>query len=151
MPRHGAILNLGGPLADGDHIEDMSLSTLRVVALGATHPPRSTQLRRQFLPTRAQDRREHERENVFVTHVCQNESGFSAEATEAFESHLLGIFACRTPLRAKRARVGSVAGLNMLRHAFTALQQGPPGRPVLGPDRRKRANRVFRKMGLGAG
>ena len=49
MPRHGAILNLGGPLADGDHIEDMSLSTLRVVALGATHPPRSTQLRRQFL------------------------------------------------------------------------------------------------------
>ena len=34
MPRHGAILNLGGTLADGDHIEDMSLSTLRVVALG---------------------------------------------------------------------------------------------------------------------
>ncbi len=46
---HGAILNLGGPLADGDHIEDMSLSTLRVVALGATHPPRSTQLCGQFL------------------------------------------------------------------------------------------------------
>ena len=43
------ILNLGGPLADGDHIEDMPLSTLRVVALGATHPPRSTQLRRQLL------------------------------------------------------------------------------------------------------
>jgi hypothetical protein len=37
MHRHGAILNLGGPLADGDHIEDMSLSTLCVVALGATH------------------------------------------------------------------------------------------------------------------
>ena len=49
MPRHGAILNLGGPLADGDHIEDLSLSTLRVVALGATHPPRSTHLCRQFL------------------------------------------------------------------------------------------------------
>ena len=27
MPRHGAILNLGGALADGDHIEDMPLST----------------------------------------------------------------------------------------------------------------------------
>jgi hypothetical protein len=48
MPRHSAILNLGGPLADGDHIEDLSLSTLRVVALGVTHP-RSTQLRRQLL------------------------------------------------------------------------------------------------------
>ena len=47
MPRHGAILNLGGPFADGDHIEETPLSTLRVVALGATHPPRSTQL--QFL------------------------------------------------------------------------------------------------------
>src|SRR6516162_4126681 len=48
-PRTGdAILNLGGPLADGDHIEDMPLSTLRVVALGVTHPPRSTQLRRQL-------------------------------------------------------------------------------------------------------
>ena len=34
MARHGAILNLGGPLADGDPIEDMPLSTLRVVALG---------------------------------------------------------------------------------------------------------------------
>src|SRR6476469_3636794 len=44
-----AILNLGGPLADRDHIEDMPLSTLRVVALGVTHPPRSTQLRRQLL------------------------------------------------------------------------------------------------------
>ena len=42
MPRHSAILNLGGPLADGDHIEDMPLSTLRVVALRVTHPPRST-------------------------------------------------------------------------------------------------------------
>src|SRR5262249_11131002 len=49
MPRHGAILNLGGPLANGDHIEDMPLSTVRVVALGATHPPRSTQMRRQLL------------------------------------------------------------------------------------------------------
>jgi len=42
MPRHGAILNLGEPLADGDHIEDMSMSILRVVAPGVTHPPRST-------------------------------------------------------------------------------------------------------------
>src|SRR5215467_6392582 len=33
----------------GDHIDDMPLSTLRVVALGATHPPRSTQIRRQLL------------------------------------------------------------------------------------------------------
>jgi hypothetical protein len=49
MPRHGAILNLGRPLAAGDHIEGMPLSTLGVVALGATHPPRSTQLRRQLL------------------------------------------------------------------------------------------------------
>ena len=40
---------LGGPLADGDHIEDMPLSTRPVVALGVTHPPRSTQLRRQLL------------------------------------------------------------------------------------------------------
>ena len=30
MSRHGAILNLGWPLADGDHIEDAPLSTLRV-------------------------------------------------------------------------------------------------------------------------
>src|SRR6202453_4788763 len=30
MPRHGAILNLGGSLANGDHIEDMPLSTLGV-------------------------------------------------------------------------------------------------------------------------
>src|SRR5260370_8879197 len=49
MPRHGAILNLGGSLANGDHIENMPLSTLRVVVLGATHPPLSTQLRRQLL------------------------------------------------------------------------------------------------------
>src|ERR1700688_443135 len=49
MPRHGAILNLGGPLANGDHIEDTSLSTLRIVALGATHPPCSTQMCRQLL------------------------------------------------------------------------------------------------------
>lgn len=55
MARHGAILNLGGPLANGDHIEDMSLSTLRIVALGTTHPPRSTQVCRQLLlqPPRA--------------------------------------------------------------------------------------------------
>ena len=26
MPRHSAILNLGGPLADGDHIEDLRIS-----------------------------------------------------------------------------------------------------------------------------
>src|SRR5262245_20569408 len=49
MARHGAILNLGGPLANGDHIEDMSPSTLRIVALGATYPPRSTQVCRQLL------------------------------------------------------------------------------------------------------
>src|SRR5215471_7142020 len=48
MPRHGAIFNLGGPLADGNHIEDTPLTTLRVVALGATYPPRSTQLCRQL-------------------------------------------------------------------------------------------------------
>src|SRR5262249_48628869 len=56
MPRHSAILNLGGPLADGDHIEDMPLSTLRVVALWVTHPPRSTQLRRQLLLQQAAGR-----------------------------------------------------------------------------------------------
>ena len=44
MSRHGAILNLGWPLADGDHIEDMPLSTLRIVALGAAHQPRSAQM-----------------------------------------------------------------------------------------------------------
>src|SRR5690349_17321657 len=49
MPRHGAILDLGRPLADGGHIENMPLSTLRIVALRATHPPRSTQLRCQLL------------------------------------------------------------------------------------------------------
>ena len=49
MVRHGAILNLGGPLANGDHIEDTSLSALRIMALGATHLPRSTQVCRQFL------------------------------------------------------------------------------------------------------
>src|SRR5580693_2887711 len=49
MPWHSAILNLGGPLADGDHIEDMPLSTRRVVALGATQQPLGTQLRRQLL------------------------------------------------------------------------------------------------------
>ena len=42
-------LNLGGPLANGDHIENMPLSTLRVVVLGATHSPLSTQLRRELL------------------------------------------------------------------------------------------------------
>src|ERR1700731_4771083 len=47
MPRHSAILNLGGPLADREHIEDMPLSTLRVVAFGVTHS--DTQLRRQLL------------------------------------------------------------------------------------------------------
>src|SRR5262245_28966461 len=49
MAGHRAILNLGGPLANGDHIEDMSLSTLCIVALGPTHLPRSTQVRRQLL------------------------------------------------------------------------------------------------------
>ena len=55
MPRYSAILNLGGPLADRDHIEDMPLSPLRVVALGVPHPPRSTQLRRQLLFQHAAD------------------------------------------------------------------------------------------------
>ena len=49
MPWHGAILNLGRPFANGDHIEDMPLSTLGVVVLGTTHPPRGTQLRRRWL------------------------------------------------------------------------------------------------------
>ena len=48
-PGTARLPNLGGPLADGDHIEDMPLSTLRVVARGVTHPPRGTQLRRQLL------------------------------------------------------------------------------------------------------
>src|SRR3974377_1291042 len=49
LPRHSAILNLGGPLADRDHIEDMPLSTLRVVGLVVRHPPRTTQTRPPLL------------------------------------------------------------------------------------------------------
>ena len=34
MPRHGAILNLGGPLADGGHIEDMPRPLFALWLLG---------------------------------------------------------------------------------------------------------------------
>ena len=69
MPRHGAILNLGGPLADGDHIEDMPMSTVRVVVLWATHPPRSTQLRRQLLLQHATGLDEEAAIDRFVRYV----------------------------------------------------------------------------------
>src|SRR6516165_4020238 len=58
MPRPSAILNLGGPLADGDHIEDMPLPTVRVVALGVTHPSRGRSRQRTALtcgPIRVED------------------------------------------------------------------------------------------------
>ena len=70
MPRHSAILNLGGPLADRDHIEDMPLSTLRVVALGVTHPPRSTQLRRQLLFQHAAGLDEEAAIDLFVRYLA---------------------------------------------------------------------------------
>jgi hypothetical protein len=46
MARHGAILYLGGSLADGDHIEYLSLSILGLAAFGVAHLPPGTQLRR---------------------------------------------------------------------------------------------------------
>ncbi len=49
MARHGTILGLGGPLADGDHIEDVSPSTLGVVAFGEAHLTSGAQVRRQLL------------------------------------------------------------------------------------------------------
>ncbi len=48
MAWHGAIFRLGGPLADGDHIEDASLSTLGVVAFGQAHLTSGAQVRRQL-------------------------------------------------------------------------------------------------------
>ena len=49
MARHGAILGLGGSLADGDHIEYVSLSILGLAAFGVAHLPPCTQLCRQLL------------------------------------------------------------------------------------------------------
>src|SRR5687767_15419575 len=49
MAWHSAILGLGGPLADRDHIEDLSLSTLGLAAFGVPNLPRGPQLRRQLL------------------------------------------------------------------------------------------------------
>ena len=46
---HGAILDLGRPLADGDGIDDLSQSALRGAALGLAHLPRCTQVRHQLL------------------------------------------------------------------------------------------------------
>ena len=69
MARHGAILNLGRPLMNGDHIEDMSLTTLRIVALGATHPPRSTQMCRQLLLQHAAGLDEEAAVNRFVRYL----------------------------------------------------------------------------------
>ena len=46
---HGAVLDLGWPLADGDHIDDLSQSALRGAALGLAHLPRFTQVCRQLL------------------------------------------------------------------------------------------------------
>ncbi len=48
MARHSTILDLGWPLADRDHIDDLSLSTLGVAAFGVAHPPCSTQMCRQL-------------------------------------------------------------------------------------------------------
>ena len=81
VPRHGAILNLGGPLADGDHIEDMSLSTLGVVALGVTHPPRSTQLCRQLLLQHAAGLNEEAAIDRFVDICMSGGSGTLASAS----------------------------------------------------------------------
>ena len=48
MPRHGAILNLGGPLANGDHIEDMPAAKTGVRTGGVINAiknnPRTTNL-----------------------------------------------------------------------------------------------------------
>src|SRR5262249_19579737 len=49
MARHGTILYLGGSLADGDHIEYVSLSILGLAAFCVAHLPPGTPLRRQLL------------------------------------------------------------------------------------------------------
>src|SRR6516165_9679358 len=78
--------SIGGSLANGDHIEDMPLSTLRVVALGATHPPRSTQLRHQ----------------LFLQHAA----GLDEEAAiDRFVRYLPCLGGLRTPASASRRSV----------------------------------------------
>ena len=42
MTRHGAILGFGGSLANGDHIEYVSLSILGLAAFGVAHLPSCT-------------------------------------------------------------------------------------------------------------
>ena len=49
MARYGTILGLGRPLADRDHIEDVSLPTPGIVAFGETHLTSGAQVRRQLL------------------------------------------------------------------------------------------------------
>src|SRR5262245_47260199 len=49
MARNGAILGLGGSLADRDHIEYVPRSILGLAAFGVTHLPPCTQLCRQLL------------------------------------------------------------------------------------------------------
>ena len=45
----GAILSLGGALADGDHIQDLPLSSLGLCALGKAHLPPGAQMGCQLL------------------------------------------------------------------------------------------------------
>jgi hypothetical protein len=49
MAGHGTILGLGGPLADRDHIENVSLPTPGIVAFGEAHLTSGAQVRRQLL------------------------------------------------------------------------------------------------------
>ena len=49
MAGHGTILGLGRPLADRDHIEDVSLPTPGIVAFGEAHLTSGAQVRRQLL------------------------------------------------------------------------------------------------------
>jgi hypothetical protein len=49
MAWDGTILGLGGTLADGDHIEDLSLPRPALCAFGETHLPFGAQMRCQFL------------------------------------------------------------------------------------------------------
>ena len=49
MAWDGAILGLGGSLADRDHIEDLSLPLSALCAFGETHLPPGAQMRRQLL------------------------------------------------------------------------------------------------------
>ena len=49
MARHGAILGLGRPLADGDRIDDLSQSALGDAAFGLAHLPLGAQMRHQLL------------------------------------------------------------------------------------------------------